>query len=273
MRKTFTQITLLRLALLGCSLILAACASVSVREDDIVSANPPKQIPDMIYVQPFSYYEPGVRVDRSGAKLETFEQNLQDKMAGYLVTRLSKSIGPAKVLPPGAPLPQGNYWLITGRFDRVNQGSRLLRMLIGCGAGGTKLETRVVVYDLSGPNRAPFLALRTTGGSNISPGAITGISNVGMGAGMALNTVAGLPTGLTYDSARTSHEITASISDYLRQEGAISDDQSMTPKRLGHLPDFPKLGFWPFNGTQTATSGTAAGPVVGTVNVTPAKQQ
>ena len=67
-------------------------------------------------------------------------------------------------------------WLIRGEFTRVNQGSRLLRSTIGFGAGGTKVETNVYVYDLSKSSTTPFLTFSTSGGSNAEPGAITGLA-------------------------------------------------------------------------------------------------
>ena len=53
--------------------------------------------------------------------------------------------------------PRGNFWLIVSRFDRMYQGSRMLRSVIGFGAGGTKLEMTVMVYDLSRRPPRPFL--------------------------------------------------------------------------------------------------------------------
>jgi Domain of unknown function (DUF4410) len=52
-------------------------------------------------------------------------------------------------------------WLVTGEFVRVTQGSRALRGLVGLGAGGTKLETAVRVYDLSHLSKGPVLQFET----------------------------------------------------------------------------------------------------------------
>ena len=157
--------------LLLCSL-LCSCASVSVKKIELLTARPPTKAPAKILVKPPTFHDPGLRVDRSGAKLETFKYELQEKFTRNLVQRLSKHVSPAQAVAATAPLPRGNYWLITGRFDRVNQGSRLLRSVVGFGAGGTKLDMSVVVYDLSKTTPRPILLIETTGGSNATPGAI-----------------------------------------------------------------------------------------------------
>ena len=65
-----------------------------------------------------------------------------------------------------------HVWFVRGEFKTVCQGSRLLRSAIGFGAGGTKIETHVEVYDLASNSATPFLTFSTTGGSGAEPGAI-----------------------------------------------------------------------------------------------------
>jgi uncharacterized protein DUF4410 len=67
---------------------------------------------------------------------------------------------------------RADAWLVTGEFVRVNGGSRALRSLIGLGAGGTKMETVVRVYDLSRLSKEPVFQFDTSGGSNAEPGAV-----------------------------------------------------------------------------------------------------
>ena len=92
---------------------------------------------------------------------------MQERFTRHLVRRLSKHVAPAEAVAATAPLPKGNFWLIVSRFDRIYQGSRMLRSILGFGAGGTKLEMSVVVYDLSRRPPRAFLLLQTTGGSPI----------------------------------------------------------------------------------------------------------
>ena len=248
------------LSFLLCAL-LCSCASVGVKKIELLTARPPTKAPAKIFVKPSTFYDPGLRVDRSGAKLEKFKYELQEKFTRNLVRRLSKHVSPAQAVAATAPLPRGNYWLIRGRFDRVNQGSRLLRSVVGFGAGGTKLDMSVVVYDLSKARPRPILLIETTGGSNATPGAIgtaayfvtgvTALFSVG-------NLFEGTRSGLTFDTIRTTREVAASLSEFLADRGVLSPEKALRPRRLRNSPP----GVQPFN---------PAGP--GAITVAPARPQ
>ena len=236
--------------------VLCSCASVSIRKVDVLTAQPSSKTPSQIFVKPPMFYEPGLRVDRSGPRLETFKHELQERYTRSLVRRLTKYIAPAQAVAETAPLPQGNYWLVTSRFDRVNQGSRLLRSVIGFGAGGTKLEMSVVIYDLSRKRPKPILAIQTTGGSNAPPGAIgtatyfvtgvTALFSVG-------NLFEGTRSGLTFDTLRTTREITAALSEYLVEHGALPPGKGLRARRLrdsaadSAAPGRGEITVWPAN--------------------------
>lgn len=249
----FRILSLLLLCISCCS-----CASVSVRTLERLSDKPPAVVPEKVLVRPFSFHEPAVRVDRKGERLDRFKYDLQEKFTRNLVQRLPKYIAPGEAIAANAPLPRGNYWLIEGRFDRINQGSRLLRSLVGYGFGGTKMDTSVVVFDLSGKKPRPFLLIETTGGSNAAPGAIGSAAYFMSGVsalGAAANVLEGVRSGVTFDAARTSREVSASLRSYLQEEGGLPPD-NIAPKRLGRIP------IWPFN-QRPAKQGT--------VTVTPAQ--
>ena len=127
-----------------------------------------------------------------------------------------------------------NAWLIRGEFTKVNQGSRLLREAIGFGAGGTKVETNIYVYDLNQNSNTPFLTFSTTGGSNAEPGAVTGAATdpVVAAIGVAASGAGNIAHGLTEDTARTAREITAELSDYMYRRGWISKDKWIEPKKV-----------------------------------------
>ena len=226
------------LILLLCAL-LCSCASVSVKKVELLTARPPTKAPEKVLVKPPTFYDPGLHVDRSGPKLERFKYELQEKFTRNLVRRLSKHVSPAQSVAATAPLPRGNYWLITGRFDRVNQGSRLLRSILGFGAGGTKLDMSVVVHDLSKTAPRSILLIETTGGSNATPGAIgtaayfvTGVTALFSAA----NLLEGVRSGLTFDTIRTAREIAASLSEFLFDRGALSPEKAIRPRRLRNSP-------------------------------------
>ncbi len=214
---------------------LCSCASVSLKKVDVLTARPPAKAPAMIFVKPPTFYDAAVRVDRSGARLETFEHDMQERFTRNVVRRLSRYVAPAQAVAATAPLPRGNHWLVTSRFDRVNQGSRLLRSFIGFGAGGTKLEMSVVVYDLSSKPPRPFLLIQTTGGSNAPPGVIgtaayfvTGVTAL-FSAG---NLFEGTRSGLTFDTLRSAREIAAALSEYLVERGALPPGKGLRSKRI-----------------------------------------
>ena len=228
-----------RLVLTGLSLWLASCASVSVDNIRQTSANPPVTAPDEILIRPFAWNEDGLRVDRKGKDFETFRAELQTRLNRHLIKKLGTHVARARVISTEDSLPQGNYWLLTGRFARINQGSRLLRSTLGLGAGGTKMETIVVVQDLSGKVPNKFLAFETTGGSNISQG-IGGIVTLPVSGPMALtslfNAVDGIRSGVSFDTMRTAHEISATLSNYLHERDALGKKPHIKPKRLGEVP-------------------------------------
>ena len=252
----------LLLILLFCA-ALCSCASVSVRKMERLTENPPTTVPLKFLVRPFAFHDPGVRVDRSGARLDAFKYDLQEKFTRNLVKRLPKYIAPAEAIAATAPLPRGNYWLIEGRFDRVNQGSRMLRSVVGFGFGGTKMDTSVLVYDLSGPKPRPFLLIETTGGSNAAPGAIGTVTYFMSGVtalGSAANLLEGVRSGVTFDTIRTTREVAATVGYYSREEQGL--EQPAPPKRLG------KISYWPFTSSKPSKPTPQ---MTGTVTVTPAE--
>lgn len=220
--------------------LLASCASVSVKDVVRLEPDPPSRLPAKVFVAPFTFSPDEVRVDRTGADLENFKFNLRELMTRHLVLRLPKYVAPAEAVAENAPLPRGNYWLVRGNFDRVYQGSRLLRSVIGLGAGATRMETTVVLYDLSGRHPRPFLKITTTGGSNISPG-VGGVATFFISGPTALtslfNVVDGIRSGITFDTVRTTREVNAAMSEFLYQRGAIPYSKAAGPKRLGQFPN------------------------------------
>ena len=179
--------------------------------------------PQQILVKPFEFYEAGVQVNRSGPQLEAFQHAMQEKMTRYLVRSFSRDVASARAVARTAPPPRGRAWLVTGRFDRIDQGSRLLRSAVGFGAGATKFETSVVIYDLSKKRRVPFLLIETTAGSNAPPGVAADTAYL-FGASMSLlfadNFLEGSRAGLTFDAIRTARAISKAASRHLEKRGA-----------------------------------------------------
>jgi len=212
-------------------LLLSGCASISVCKVKPV-ANQPFVAPKKIYVREFTGADNVFRVDRKGDSLSEFRSKTANQLAADLVKKLNASVLPAEALAANLQPPKGNYWLITGAFDRVNQGSRALRTLFGFGFGGTKIETTVRVASLSTGKEVEILNFNTSGGSNMEPG--PGILMGPPDPTTLIPLIWGVSMpGLSKDTRRTSMVIAAEISDYLTKHGVYPKDPNLKVKLMG----------------------------------------
>jgi hypothetical protein len=223
---------------------LSGCASVGVG-NITPKGIAPKKLPAKIYVQEFTAPCDNFRVDRSDEKLLIFVNNERHTLALDLVEQLTKYIAPAQILPEGNRLPKGNFWLVHGIYDRVNQGSRLLRAGVGFGAGGTKMETRVQISSLATKKPDTFLTLLTSGGSGMAPGAWAAFTPafVFYWPGAIANAGGASLSGLSIDRKRTAREIVATLSEYCFQKHLIPERRTRRPKKLGELPSLQRPDF------------------------------
>jgi hypothetical protein len=207
-------------------LALASCASVSVEEG---TQRVTQKMPEIVYVLDFSTEGSDFKGDRTGKDLADFKKNLQKMLNAAMVADLTDRLVIAAPARKSDWSLKKSAWIVRGEFTKVYQGSRFLRGAIGFGAGGTKVETRVQVYDLASDSATPFLTFSTTGGSNSEPGAILALTTDPVQ--LAIGGVTGVAHGLSEDTARTAREITAELSDYMHSRGWISDDRWIKPKR------------------------------------------
>jgi len=233
-----------RFLFLASLLTLSGCASVGVG-NVFSKGEAPKKLPTRIYVQEFKTPYDSFRVDRGGKDLTAFIAAEKLALAHAIVDQLNKYVVPAEVLVEGKEPPRGNFWFVTGIYDRVNQGSRALRTIVGFGAGGTKLETRVQVFSASGKKPSQFLSLLTSGGSGIAPGAWAAFTPAGVFSvpGAVANAGGASLGGLSIDRKRTAREIVATISEYCFQHGLIPERKMRRPKRLGEWPAVQRPDF------------------------------
>ena len=214
-------------AVVAGSILLAGCASVSVKEDKWTPAR--LAVPKRIYVAAYEVPAEVLAVDRSGEELEEFRKEKAENFSAELCERLSKRIAPAVPLAKGVR-PEKGSWVVEGRFLRVNQGSRLLRSVVGLGAGGTKMDALTTV-SLVGPRGAKkkIAEIETTGGSNAEPGMLTFPTPIGGGI-RALVSLA--KTGVTADQLRTARMITAAMAEKLEAQGYVLPGKKEKVKRL-----------------------------------------
>jgi len=199
------------------AIFIPGCASVSVQDVDRAGAQSTGR-PGRFYVAPFAVDSASVKENPARKHPGGLRSEAQQLLSGYLISELSKLGIPATAAPSGARIP-ADAWLVTGKITRLAEGSRLLRMAVGLGSGGTKFETQVEVR--SGTKSARVLRFGTTGGSNAMPGGIT-------------NPVpfSGVPTallnskdGVTDDAARTARMISGTIGTYMAERGWIGADR------------------------------------------------
>lgn len=209
-------------------ILLSACSSVSVK-DYRHTATVTK--PQHIYVAPFDTATTSINIgkDKDGTKTPVFKQFVATTLQDYTVQNVTKHIAPASKVPSVAAAPKSG-WLITGKFTRVNSGHRGMRMIVGLGAGGSKMETDVQVYDLAAGRGKPFLHFSTTGGTNAMPGMLT---SGGPGVSTVFSIVTAAANGTKDDAARTSRMITGGLSEYYGEKGWIPKNKVFKIKKPG----------------------------------------
>lgn len=213
-------------------ILLSGCASVSVSHVEWIKDRSPA--PHKIYVRPFTIENSKFRVDRSGEGLEEFEKKFTEDFAERLAERLSKYVRPTVIISSDQKINNPGAWIVEGHFKRVNQGSRALRMLVGLGLGGTKMETNVDIFAGEKNTQWKRIArIETTGGSNAEPGALLS-SPFAAGPRLIVN---GTGAGLSADARRTTRTITAAISEKLTAQGDQLNGRPLRAKPLGGLPE------------------------------------
>jgi len=231
--------------LLGSVLLsVLGCASVSVESQRADTTRRLRREPQVLIVKDFSFpRQAEVRADRSGKELITFEQRVQLSLREQLVRALGRYGIPVTFASTSLELrrlrKRQPAWLITGQFTRVRQGSRALRIALGLGAGGTKMETTTQVYDLSTRSRQmPLFTFSTSGGSNAEPGIITSVGPFApTTVPVLVISVAGKGAhGVSEDAKRTARVIAAYISEQLVARGYLpADKKAGRAKRPGEL--------------------------------------
>ena len=210
----------------GFAFLLSSCASVSVKGDRADESAKPKSKPAHIYVEPFGTAHAVVKEHPMRKKPGQLKTEAAGMVAKALVDELSKHVAPASLVTAGSG-PRSGGWLVGGEFTRISEGSRFLRMAMGLGMGGTKMETRVNVRNLPRKN-APFLSFETTGGSGASPGAATNPIPFSSVPTALLASEA----GVTDDAKRTARMIAAAIAQYAVQRGWLPAESAPKVKRL-----------------------------------------
>jgi len=207
-----------------CASFFTSCASVSVKDSSQSTKATARRKPAHIYVVPFSVAHTATKENFARKNKGELKFEERDLLASALVSDLSKNIAPASLTHPNQ-IPTANAWVVSGQITRAAEGSRILRMGFGLGAGGTKLATRVQVQNSLGQ---PLLQFDTIGGSGAVPGAATNPIPFSSVPTALLHT----NEGVTDDANRTARMITSRIGEYLAQRGWMASNKLQKPKRL-----------------------------------------
>ncbi|MEZ5278092.1 MAG: DUF4410 domain-containing protein [Opitutaceae bacterium] len=149
-------------------LLLPGCASVSVDTEKDLVGTARLAPPSIIYVKRFDTTNGNWEGPVAG---ESARARIAAELAENIESRLTEVV-PARILYEESDQPTDG-WLVTGEFLRVNPGGKWTRMMIGLGAGGSKFETKVRVFDLTRSATDPIMVFNTTGGSNLEGGSAT----------------------------------------------------------------------------------------------------
>lgn len=149
-------------------LLLPGCASVSVDTETDLVGMAQLAPPSIIYVKRFDTTKGEWEGPVAG---ESARSRIAMELAENIESRLTEVV-PARILNEESAQPTDG-WLVTGEFLRVNPGGKWTRMVIGLGAGGSKFETKVRVFDLTRSATDPIMVFNTTGGSNLEGGSAT----------------------------------------------------------------------------------------------------
>lgn len=220
-------------------LFLSGCSSISVLQERENTALAPKTRPPALYVQPFEVRR-GVEFDAAASKEgEDARVKVASLVTEGILSRADPWIAPGQVLAADALLPSQGL-LVQGKILRTRQGSRALRIGIGFGAGRTRLETSVRVFNLSASSTEPWLAFETTGGSNMEPGVIGALVPSPVAIPIAASVLGGAVTagaigmkGISQDADRTGRVIASAVHDKLAERGIVP--RATKVKRAGRL--------------------------------------
>lgn len=232
---------------LAVPLLLAACSPARVRASGPATMTGLAR-PDHVYVYDFTItpqavaLDQGVRARRQrgtdpaviAADQARAAANATAALRDELIADLGAHGLPAQRLT-GAPPQAGVRLIVQGRILTLDEGNRTRRLLIGFGAGQSRLSADAALY-YAGPGQAPRLLRRFTldADSGKMPGA-AGTMGLGAAAGTAVAASAAASAGAhaadetrnTGDAAladKAASALAAQIAQYAAAQGWIAAD-------------------------------------------------
>jgi Domain of unknown function (DUF4410) len=131
-----------------------------------------------------------------------------------------------------------NVLLVTGRMIDANEGNRLTRIALGCGAGESSLKTEVHVFRAAYGERAEVLAFTTHADSGKMPGLLPslGVGELFIGPITAVSKAKDTASPgeriytsqIDYLASRTGDDVARYLSQYAAQEGWIPRERAQS---------------------------------------------
>ncbi len=226
---------LLAVAALGCA---GAQVTQSVSSAPITATQP-----TAVVVYPFAVDTSDVSLN-SGIFQATY-RNMSDENQGaeqlqlahqtaqnicvQVATNLTQKGITATCLQRGVPPAGNNVLVLEGQFTDISEGNRLRRMVIGLGAGASKVDTVVQVVQKTPQGSSELLDFATSADSGYMPGAgITGPAGAAAGgataaASLGVNIAAGGVKNFTSSTGylvdKTSDQIVQQMVNYYNRQG------------------------------------------------------
>src|SRR5271156_3811637 len=226
-------------------LALAAfgCAGAQVTQQSTAAPIAPAGPPSQFFVYPFAVDSADVSLN-SGI-FQTAYRNMTDanetadqeqlahqtaqNICVQVATSLSAKGIPSTCMQRGVPPTGSNVLILDGQFTDISEGNRLRRMVIGLGAGASKVEAVVQVIQRTNQGSSEIMDFSTSADSGYMPGAgITGPAGAAAGGAVAaasigVNVAAGgvksytSSTGFLVD--KTTDQIVELVTAYYNRQG------------------------------------------------------
>jgi len=166
--------------------------------------------------------------DESAQQLDLAHQTAQNICVQVAADLTQKGIT-TTCLQRGVPPTGSNVLILDGQFTDISQGNRLRRMVIGLGAGASKVDTVVQVIQKTDQGTTEIIDFSTSADSGYMPGAgITGPAGAAAGgaaaaASLGVNIAAGGVKNVTsstgYLVGKTSDQIVQQLVNYYNRQG------------------------------------------------------
>ncbi|WP_425161781.1 DUF4410 domain-containing protein [Candidatus Binatus sp.] len=166
--------------------------------------------------------------DQSAQQLQLAHQTAQNICVQVAANLTQKGIT-ATCLQRGVAPTGDNVLVLDGQFTDISEGNRLRRMVIGLGAGASKVDTVVQVIQKTPQGSSELLDFATSADSGYMPGAgITGpagaaaggaVAAASIGVNIAAAGVKNVTSATGYLVNKTSDQIVQQMVNYYNRQG------------------------------------------------------